>query len=148
VNPPIICQVCNRALDSYTDLSGVTWQHTYGHIAEGVDHDPEPVEAPPGWRGLCDFCSDQEPVFRVPARDFRLPGQPMHMSHDDWAACRVCGLLIDSNRWTNLAQRAATTWEDHHGKPLDDTAKTRLRALYRVLRKNITGSLRPLGDQT
>ncbi|SFO83002.1 hypothetical protein SAMN05421810_101100 [Amycolatopsis arida] len=140
----IICKVCDRALNRYVDDDGVTYIHTFN---DPTNHEPVPVEAPPDWRGRCDFCSAEKPEFLLPARDFRVPHHDNEMSIGDWAACAFCAMLIDSNRWNELARRAAAGHEKLHGVPPDELRITFVRALYGELRKHISGSLRPIGGE-
>ncbi|SDC25298.1 hypothetical protein [Actinokineospora iranica] len=142
--PVIICRTCDTALDRHTDDQGASYQHT---LAAGpVDHDPVPVQAPPDWRGKCDFCLDTA-EFVVPARDFTVPGLDRYMSLGNWAACSACALLIGANRWTNLINRAAATHHRRHGTEINEATRTHLGRLYRRLRANITGPIRPIGEQ-
>lgn len=133
----MICAVCRRVLNMRgTSTTGFTFMHTMQDAA--VDHEPQPIPAPDGYReGRCDFCNTDHPVSVLPVRDFAFPGG-IDMSRGDWAACPACGELIDANRWVGLIERVA---ELRSMGPVERSAVARL---YRVVRKNIAGSLRPI----
>ncbi|SES49117.1 hypothetical protein [Actinokineospora terrae] len=147
----LICKVCDRALLRRTDENGVTFLHP---VALGkVEHEPVPVQAPPGWRGLCDFCTDGHSEFLIPANIFTvptIPGAPIGMSDIAWSACSICTLLVESDRWNTLLNRTAATHERRYGEPMPELARTFVRKLHRKLRANITGSAQPIdpGQET
>lgn len=137
------CAVCARVLDAYEIDGEVTW----GHTLAGADDDHpavpvEPDEVQTKYR--CDFCNEDEPKWVVPVRPFPVPDQPGVMSGENWSACEGCGHLIELNQWTALLRRVAESWERRHGLPMLPEVKTGLSSVYRVLRKNITGSMRPV----
>lgn len=142
--PVIICQVCDQALHRINSADGMGYIHT---TLDPGEHAPVPVQAPPGWRGRCDFCTDTVASFVLPARDFTVPYNPNASSLGDWAVCEWCALLINTNRWNTVLARAIAAHERIHGHPATDEHRTRLRSLYRTLRRNITGTLRPIPDQ-
>jgi hypothetical protein len=87
--------------------------------------------------GRCDFCYEDHPAWLIPARDFEvLPG---HFSGGDWAACDGCMALIEANSWSGLLRRAKSGWESRHGAMPTEVSSS-LPRLYRLLRKNISGS--------
>ena len=140
-----VCGVCGRVLDHVTFPDGSRpnfWRHTQADQPE--DHQPVPVlpgEVPT--RGRCDFCQAEDPTWVLPARDFDLVGLPTG-SKGDWAACDTCANLISMDRWNALLARAVASWEERHGK--DSIAPVFMGRLYRTLRKNITGAIRPLEE--
>lgn len=143
--PPMICAVCQQALDTYADENGVSLVHTVTDQAENVTHEPVPVEPGPDWRGRCDFCGIDDPKFVVPARDFRMPGRDLQHSKGDWAACRFCALLISADRWPSLVRRAAAVHKHRFGTPMPVESRASVWRLHSTLRENITGPIRPLG---
>lgn len=169
-----ICETCQRVLDVYTGADGVELRHT---PQDPDDHDVKPVLAPPGWAGgRCDFCSATPPAYILPARDFRVPGR-RDMSMGNWAACEKCGELIKFRRWADVERRAVAAQRRRVSKfaPAvrqlverelrhEDVATRRLfqslytsadlwvdpesvHRLYRRLRQNITGPLRPITQE-
>jgi hypothetical protein len=135
---PSVCAVCGRVLDHRDDVGFV---HTVGDA--GADHDPIPVPVDQALvvAGRCDFCYADYPEWVIPAREFEaLPG---HMSSGDWAACEACARLIESNQWSALQRRAAQSWLQRHGEPMAPLVLAGLPRLYRLLRKNITGTKQP-----
>lgn len=135
---PSVCGVCGRVLDHRDDVGFV---HTVGDT--GADHEPVPV---PMEQALvvavrCDFCYVDHPAWVIPAREFEA--MPGHMSAGDWAACDECARLIESNQWSALIRRAAESWQRRHGEPMAAPVLAGLPRLYRLLRKNITGSKQP-----
>ncbi|WP_134663966.1 hypothetical protein [Amycolatopsis sp. CFH S0078] len=146
---PIICKVCNLALDGFTNEDGVTYLHTLSDAMDGKDinHEPVPIQAPPGWRGHCDFCTAGVPKFVVPARDFTTPGSPMGFSTGDWAACETCALLVAAGRWDSLVKRAAKHFERRMHFPMPSKSRSAVRRLYYKLAANITGPIRPLDGE-
>ncbi|WP_027944046.1 hypothetical protein [Amycolatopsis taiwanensis] len=151
MSQPIICKVCNLALDGFTNEEGVTYRHTISDAMDGKDinHEPVPIPAPPGWRGHCDFCTAGVPKFVVPARDFTPPNAPNGFSTGDWAACEWCALLIGADRWPSVVKRAAKHFQRRMGFPMPSKSRKAVQALYRTLAENITGPIRPIeGDES
>jgi hypothetical protein len=138
------CAVCGRVLDSVSDAFGreVGWQHTFADLP--ADHQPVPVlPSEVHVRGRCDFCQDDDPGWEVPARDFIVPDQPKTASSGAWAACDVCAALVRENEWDRLIARVDRSWRDRHPEMPDAGLKV-IPAVYRELRKNITGPVQPL----
>lgn len=140
----MICRVCSRGLDHYIDATGAGWQHTIADLP--ADHDPVPVPAPPGWRGRCDFCTDGQGAFVLPANTFRAPGATNHASEGDWSACAECAALIRADDWRALEARVMVMFRRRHGFSMARESRLRTRRLYAKLRQNVTGPLRPLDD--
>lgn len=145
--PHRTCAVCARVLNSIVDQEdgSVTYMHALQDLPE--DHPAVPVEPDEvQTEHQCDFCFMDKPVFVIPARAFEVPGQPGVMTGENWAACGACAALIDRNQWTGLLRRVAESWETRHGFQILPEARTSLGATYRALRKNINGSIRPIGE--
>lgn len=145
------CAVCGRVLDYWEKADGTSgWRHSIAAPAED-DHIAVPVPADQiQVRARCDFCYSDEVAWVVPAREIRFevigsPQPPIGGGgmDADWAACDPCSKLIDGNRWNALLERVKRSWEDRHG-PMSPEVEAELKKLYRVLRKNITGALRPV----
>lgn len=141
-----ICQTCTRTLDTRMDPWGVSQIHT---AADGkVDHDPDPVPMPEGWRGgRCDFCFAEPVGFVLPARDFPMPFDANATSGGDWAMCGECAVLVQQNRWTAVTRRAAESYIARHGPiPPEGVRRihTQIGAAYRRLRHEITGPVREI----
>lgn len=136
-----ICATCGNAIDIIATPEGMTYQHT---LSDADDHPVVPIEAPPGWRGRCDFCNNPTPTHVLPARDFTIPYAPNHSSLADWAACPRCAALIERNEWTALTRRAEQAITLRRGQPMRPHEQTSLRALYRQLRQHVRGPLRPI----
>lgn len=138
------CAVCARVLHALeTTDRGVTWIHSLQDQPE--DHIPipvEPHEVRTAYR--CDFCDVDESVYVVGARPFPVPGSAGTMSSSDWSACAPCAALVEANQWSALARRVMASWEKRHGLPMPEHSITALRAMYRALRKNLTGRIEPL----
>lgn len=135
---PFVCGVCGRVLDHE---SGVGYIHSVRDRAS-ADHEVEPVRQSEALvvAGRCDFCYRDYPEWVVPAAEFEvLPG---HLSTGDWAACGGCAALVESNQWSALVRRAQVGWEARNG-PMPDQVLSSLPRLYRLLRKNIVGTLKP-----
>lgn len=140
--PRKICLVCGYVLDFHSRTQ--TYEHTIATIEETggtEDHPVIPVftsEAPQQLRELCDFCYAEGTSWVVPARTFQMPNQPS-VSTGDWAACAHCGPLVAGDRWNTLFRRAKAGYEARNG-PMNSFVETALKAMYRKLRKNITGA--------
>lgn len=60
----------------------------------------------------CDFCSstpisksyDTAPIC------IQLGETVIHLFDSKWAACSICAVFIDENRWEELTDRSITTW--------------------------------------
>lgn len=67
---------------------------------------------------ICDFCSDPTVVARYHAEDFVVDhlSTPsiVQQSLGDWAACKVCEIMIDANEWHMLAIRATNLFQEQH----------------------------------
>lgn len=138
---PIICAVCRTALDTYADDEGLSYIHA-AHVAD-PDHEPQPIEAPDDWRGHCDFCLTGVAAWVIPARTFTTP-LTGHLSAEDWAACDTCVDLIAKDQWNALVRRVVTATCERHPEMAPEDIQTPVKALYRALRKHITGAPRPL----
>lgn len=132
-----VCAVCGRVLDFW---EGKGWLHPLAdptlddHPAVPVSDTEVPVVA------KCDFCYADSPGWIIPARTFASMGAK---SAEDWAACDSCVVLIEKNQWNALLRRVKVSWEERSG-PMDSEVEARLKALYRTLRKHITGAPRPV----
>lgn len=135
---PYVCRVCGRVLDY--DSGVQRYLHTTGDA--DADHAPEPVRQTEAEVvvGRCDFCYVDHPEWVIPARDFEVV--PGHVSNGNWAACDECGVLIERGQWSALTRRARSGWEARHGEMPANLAAS-LPRLYRLLRRNITGSKQP-----
>jgi hypothetical protein len=123
------------------------WVHEFLGFDE--DHPAVPVEQDEiHTQYRCDFCNVDDPTFKLPttsfdAGQFELPfGITDVASGQNFLACEPCAQLIDKNQWSSLLMRVTKSWEDRHGNPMPDVAKTALSRYYRKLRRNITGSLK------
>jgi hypothetical protein len=141
--PRKMCLVCGNVLD-YHEASD-TYDHTIATIDEmggAVDHPVIPVfpsEAPQQLVEKCDFCYADGTSWVVPARSFTLP-YTNSASTGDWAACALCGPLVVHNRWNELFRRVKAGWQARMGEEMPPPVETSLKAMYRKLRKNITGA--------
>lgn len=140
--PVMVCVECRRVLDTVTRDGATHYAHTYQDLQDGVDHEPVPVEAPEGYRGgRCDFCSSDTPTYVLPARDFDTEFNAG--SAADWAVCDGCAPLIERDQWNRLLDRVSEVREAR-GHPTGEAERTAMKRLWRTLRKNITGSLKPI----
>lgn len=90
----------------------------------------------------CDFCFDPNVTHVLPARSFVAP---LNMgSLGDWACCSVCANLIEKNRWPDLFLRVKNSWEVKKGIVMHPLAQNLIKNVYKRLRKNITGPVRPI----
>lgn len=139
-----ICAVCGRVLDYWEGPSGEGWRHSFAaRDPEELDHEPVPVpvsQAPEQLRERCDFCYTDQANWIVPTRDFSYVTS---VSVGNWAACDACAELIGRNDWNGLLRRVEEHWNAARGVPMDDLTRKILRKLYRELRKNIYGSVKP-----
>lgn len=65
----------------------------------------------------CDFCQTS-PVFTVyPCSNFLLNGMSVFPSRNtgSWAACRKCSELVDTEKWSDLTERAYRKFLKRHG---------------------------------
>lgn len=137
------CAVCARVLHALETERGVTWIHSLQDQPE--DHMPVPVEqheVRTAYR--CDFCDVDASVWVVEAKPFPIPSAPGTMSGENWSACDACKRLIEISQWSALARRVIASWETRHGEPMPENAITAMRAMYRALRKHMTGTIRPM----
>jgi hypothetical protein len=143
-----VCAVCGRVLDR---VDGSGYLHFADAIAGGADHPVVPVL--PGAvhvNGSCDFCYGPAPTFLVPVRDFVFEGAPQVRTPDgvvretgsqgNWSACRDCATLIERNDWNGIFRRAIASHPAAGGAP---EVRSALRRMFRQVRSNITGAVRP-----
>lgn len=141
-----VCAVCGAVLEHTKGAFGEDqWLHLRnpdGHVV--VPALPTEVHT----NGACDMCSARFPRFELPAADFDIPplaGQPTGTgSRGNWACCEGCATLIEANRWDRLVARAQAALERAQGAPLTPPVAAHLRQVYRRLRANVTGPVRPL----
>jgi hypothetical protein len=149
--PQRVCATCGRVLERWVSPDGTEEQFRHSHIDQPETHAPVPVkpQEAASWTGRCDFCSADNPAWVLPARDFQF----VQFEDDEydtgsaggWAACDECARLIRQNAWTRLVTRAQAHYEEKHG-PMHPQAALAMRVMYRNLRKNVTGSLRPITE--
>jgi hypothetical protein len=127
----MVCKECRRPLEKLEErgTGNLSWDHheqdrLQGHKAVPVAPDDAEV------RGRCDFCNTDAPAFVLPVHDF--------------IAGKACAELIERNAWTGLHRRVQECWEARHGIPEPALKKASRSHLWRLLRRNIAGSLRPL----
>lgn len=134
--PRHACAVCGHVLDY---VHGAGWSHGIGD-ASLWDHPAVPVLATdlPALEERCDFCYADSTSWVIPARSFVSMGAS---SGGNWAACDECCRLVETNQWNALLRRVKTSWTERHGE-MEQAVESGLRALYRQLRKNITGPAR------
>lgn len=149
MTPPKIrhaCAVCGRVLDYFEGADGTEgWRHGMA-APEEDDHIAVPVPADEiQVRGRCDFCYADEAAWRLPAREvrFEIPGFMGGGMDADWAACDGCAKLIERNQWNGVYRRFEESWVARHGS-IPDQIAVEVKRLWRLLRANITGPLRPL----
>jgi hypothetical protein len=147
--PSVICKVCGRPLARVTQISTgdeVRWEHFEQDQLQG--HKPVPVDPAEGkLRGRCDFCNAEGPEYVLPVRDFtagRRPDGMMQAYYGNWAACSSCAQLIERNAWTSLMHRRVARWEEEHGIPAPPDKKAAWAHLWRLMRRHIAGSIKPI----
>lgn len=141
-----VCGVCARVLDTrwnreHTEIIG--WEHVYNpdkHVVVPVQPDEVQME------GHCDFCHAPGPQFEVPARDFEMPDDvPGTGSRGHWACCGECAVLVERKDWDGVVERADKVGHVRtHGRRMGSYERQVVRRMYRYLRRNITGPVRPL----
>lgn len=140
------CAVCARPLMPVEVDGKTTWIHT---VPDDEDHIAVPVrqdEVQTAHR--CDFCTQDKAAYTLPTYSFKMPGLGVAditaNAGEDWATCEACAELIEKNQWSALHRRVITTWETRHERPMEEASQGALKAMYRSLRKNISGSMKPL----
>lgn len=148
--PPLVCKTCKRPLERHVaaGTGEESWRHHEQDSLSG--HKAIPVEPEDGKvHGRCDFCNQDlgAEKFVLPVADFVAGRHPvsgkMQGYEGDWMACGNCALLIDTNQWSALLRRVQHYWEQDHGMAAPPDKKTGWAHLYRLLRRNIIGALRP-----
>jgi hypothetical protein len=140
----MVCQTCNRVLETYTSIDRVGYRHA---MQDRDGHPAVPVPMPAGYTGgRCDFCNVDHPTHVVPARDFRVPVTDT-MSRGNWGACAECAELVRRNHWSALLTRVARSHERSYGVSMAPEIKRNLQALYARLQVHISGPVRPITDE-
>jgi hypothetical protein len=143
----MVCRTCKRALERMVPKDGPEyWAH---HQQDTLaDHKADPVYPTEiGVKGRCDFCNQDlgDEKWVLPVRTFIAGRDPRSGRgqgfEGDWMACGICAPLIDGNRWSALLRRAQECWEIDHDMPAPEEKRTGWAHLYRLLRRNIIGSL-------
>lgn len=132
----MVCAVCGRVLDRY---EGQGYAHS---LPEDADHVAVPVpdtQMQPEER--CDFCYTDHTEWLIPARNFVVNG---HGSEGDWAACEDCYPFIPRNDWNGLLRHVKFRWQQRHEQVMPAEMEKGIKALYRGLRKNMSGAPRKL----
>jgi hypothetical protein len=150
------CAVCARPLHAVvSEKTGETsWVHAE---MDWEDHPAVPVEQDQVHTEYkCDFCSAENPPWVVPSRPFEsgmfdVPGTTFDTaSGENFAACDECARLIETNQWNGLVRRVTKIMAEKHGlgEEMHEIIASGLKDFYRKLRKNITGAIRPLKEDS
>lgn len=148
IPPPKVCKECRRPLEFHIEAgTGETsWHHHNQDMLGG--HKPIPVDAGESEvKGRCDFCNSDlaGEVWILPCHDFVAGRNPINGKMQgyagEWSACGICAPMIDGNRWNRLLERVQEAWEADHGVPAPEDKRTGWAHLYRLLRRNISGSI-------
>jgi hypothetical protein len=66
----------------------------------------------------CDFCNTSPAFKGYQCDNFELGGFPVFKSGSGmWAACRRCSELVEAEKWSSLADRAAEEFVKRHTVP-------------------------------
>lgn len=130
--PYLVCAVCNRPLDRWTDDEG----RSYALHLDEADHDPEPkIGTPLEADQVCDFCHAPKPewVF-VPRKQIRIERfDVVHDYSSPWSACGECAHVITNRDLSKLVTRAVQSPHGMaHDKPrmFKQLVRRDLRELY------------------
>lgn len=138
-----VCRKCLRVLDE-SSTSG--FQHTMQDMDADHAPDPAPYHSVMEVRGRCDFCNRDHPDFVLPVRDYVVA--PGHVNQGDWAACKGCAALIEKDQWSALVRRVVAIAMETKPESERKAVEVGVPRAYRMLRKHIIGSLKPLhGDR-
>lgn len=133
------CAVCGRVLEQLREKAG---HYTYRHalVDEPADHLPVAIrneEAPAQLRIRCDFCL-HEPVTHTLALDRELSIPEANMTWStDWAMCATCAAFVMADDWRGLRAYVWASQERDLGITLSEETKTRMRVVYRDMRKSM-----------
>lgn len=112
---------------------------------EVIENRPEPGKE------ICDFCSESPVAWRYPCASFVLPDTSplVQESVTDWAACAVCGALIEQGAWQKLTQRCfGLLLRKHpHLVWVSESVTRDLTRLQLLFREHRTGAALPIGQQ-
>lgn len=112
-------------------------------IWEVIESRPEPGHE------CCDFCSEQPVVWCYPCASFVLPDTSLlaQESRGDWAACVVCGALIEQGRWQKLAERCFGLWVRKCPELawVSEAAQHDINRLHLLFREHRTGAAVDVG---
>lgn len=105
----LMCAVCQQGLDCMVTPDGEK-ALIHQRVWRTYDHDPVPVEVPPGTQRaeLCDFCGADEPSVFWRLKGDRLVHQTGNLQTDNgatWSACEGCGNLLQRNDLEALLDR-------------------------------------------
>lgn len=130
------CGVCGRLLEH---KRGKGWLHIYNpddHVVVPV----LPTEINVTY--VCDFCFAPNPQWDLPARDFTDPITNARSMGEGWACCGECARLIERGDWGQLHKRVRVSYIRRHGRMTENQWQY-MQRLYALLRKNITGPVKP-----
>jgi hypothetical protein len=103
---------------------------------------------------VCDFCTREVPQgegWVLPANSFEMPPLPWG-SQGDWLTCSPCADLIRADDWETLidyvVDHSVTAKHTGYNPVAMAGLRWSLVYCYENLRKNITGPLRPVRDQS
>ena len=141
-----MCAVCGQILDKIERSGQVGWGHAgelsgrSDHIAVPIDYDESVLVS------LCDFCGDKVPLDKrhyLPVADFRVAflrdaqGDEIRNS-GGYNCCGHCAYLVNLDDWNRLIGRFM-----HLHPNVNSNTLTGITLLWRVVRENITGPVRP-----
>lgn len=104
------------------------------------------ITAPGAEKGpICDFCSGSPIYASYPAKSFTAQqmenpesGKKVNInSQADWAACKTCADLVDTNQWDALLSRSVETFRYRYGGMIPDRElRNFISDLHRKFREN------------
>lgn len=99
----------------------------------------------------CDFCSELEPSWSYPAKDFVALqiGAILSTSEGSWAACDTCRELIESGDRNGLADRSAALWvvANPDSAEVMECLRGELRRIHDLFFANRRGEARPIAAE-
>lgn len=84
--------------------------------------------------GICDFCSDPNPVINEVADDFDVNPGPVGRSMGAWGACQGCHELIAAEKWLELEERGIDAMRRKFPRSSRNTVRLAVQAIQRQFR--------------
>lgn len=129
---PMMCDTCCTPLTHRIDAFGGRYVHP-AWVGKEWDHPAEPVPQDPSrLRGVCDFCSADQPVTAFLTRKAIVEkvGGQTHVYAEPWNACERCAVHVRNRSPHLLMDRAVAVLPGTLNRPDRQARRAALKPLH------------------